>query len=80
MTTEVHLMMVKLNQSRVRFWRFWMIFRSPSLEMELLSANRVYYSQVFLLLGLPVYGSDTWCRNNSPPPACWAGSLVEPEP
>lgn len=57
-----------------------MILRSLSLEMELLSANRAYYSQVFLLLGLPVYSSDTWCRNNSPPPARRAGSLVELEP
>lgn len=44
------------------------VWASP--EMELLSAKRVYYSQVLLLLGFPVYGLNTWCRSNNFPPAC----------
>lgn len=32
----------------------------------LLSAGRVYYSQVLLLLGLPVYGLSTWCMGYKP--------------
>lgn len=65
----MHLIMVKPNQSRLlRLIVFYMykVLLSFGVSQPLLSAERVYYSQVLLLLGLPVYGLNTWCRSSSP--------------
>lgn len=44
--------------------------------MRPLSANRVYHSQVLLLLGLPVYGMNTWLHEQHPPPTDSSSSFI----
>lgn len=46
------------------------IYVWPSPELELLTAERADYSQVFFLLGLPAYAPPTPGPVGMAPPAC----------